>query len=647
MLYQICGGAVSYGGSAVLKNINFEIRNTEKIAVVGRNGCGKTTLLKLILGELELEKRSSDFDTYISKAGNPVIGYLKQMTFEDNTISLSDEIRKVFWPILDMKNKMDEMLAVIESTGGSDERLLQEYSAMEARFTYIGGYNYEKDYEMIVDRFGFTSEDLAKPLSEFSGGQRTKIAFIKLLLSKPDILLLDEPTNHLDISTIGWLEGYLKQYPRAVVIVSHDRMFLDRVADVVYEIEHQTLKRYVGNYSEFMAKKKEDFEKQEKEYERQQKEIERLNNIVERFKNKPTKVAMTKSKLKAIEHMDKVDKPETADTRAFNTTLSINQVSGNDVLSVDNLGIGYDEVLSKVTFELKKGQKIGIIGGNGLGKSTFLKTITEQIPKKSGKYKYGYNVDVGYFDQQMAQYTSDKQVIDELWDEYPTLTETEIRNILGGFLFRGDDVFKNVNMLSGGEKVRLALAKLFQKKPNLLILDEPTNHMDIVGKEALETMLKEFDGTVLFVSHDRYFIKQVADALLIFKDGTTTYFPYGYEAYEEKYGAENKGGFSDEALRLNAGKPGEEKQITKKADSEKNYSNPGKEISKAKKRVERLEKLIADNEEEIEELKAKIADPGIASDYMKLSELQNKMTELENANEEYMNEWAELSELLE
>ena len=646
MLYQISGGAVSYGGSAVLKNINFEIRNTEKIAVVGRNGCGKTTLLKLILGELELEKKSSDENSFISRAGDPVIGCLKQMTFEDNTVKLSDEIRKVFKPILQMKARMDELVDTIDKTGGSDEKLINEYSNLESRFSYLGGYNYEKDYDLIVERFGFTEEDLAKPLSEFSGGQRTKIAFIKLLVSKPDILLLDEPTNHLDISTIGWLEGYLKQYPRAVVIVSHDRMFLDRVAEVVYEIEHNTLKRYVGNYSEFVLRKKEDFEKQEKEYERQQKEIERLNNIVERFKNTPTKVAMTRSKLKAIEHMDKIEKPESADERAFNTSLSINQVSGNDVLSVDNLGIGYDEVLSKVTFELKKGQKVGIIGGNGLGKSTFLKTITEQIPKKSGKYKYGYNVDVGYFDQQMAQYSSDKQVIDELWDEFPTLTETEIRNILGGFLFRGEDVFKNVNMLSGGEKVRLALAKLFQRRPNLLILDEPTNHMDIVGKEALEEMLKSFDGTVLFVSHDRYFIKQVADALLIFQGGTTMYFPYGYEVYEEKYGAENKGSFTDEALRLNAGKPDEEKAVTKKSDAEKNYSNPGKELSKAKKRVERLEKLIEDNEARLEELRNQLADPAISSDYVKLAAIQDEISAKETENEGYMDEWAELSEII-
>ena len=275
MLYQICNGTVAYADKVVLKNINFEVRNTEKIAIVGRNGCGKTTLLKLIMGELELEKRSSDQDMYISKAGNPVIGCLKQMTFDDDAICLSDEIKKVFLPLLEMKNRLDELLNLMETSG--DEKLVSEYSQLEERFTYMGGYRYEKDYELILSRFGFTAEDEARKLSEFSGGQRTKIAFIKLLLSKPDILLLDEPTNHLDISTISWLEGYLKEYPRAVVIVSHDRMFLDRVADVVYEIEHGKMKRYPGNYSNFVVRKKEEWLRQEKEYNAQQKEIERLN----------------------------------------------------------------------------------------------------------------------------------------------------------------------------------------------------------------------------------------------------------------------------------------------------------------------------------------------------------------------------------
>lgn len=633
MLYQISGGSVAYADNYIIKDINFEIRNTEKIAVVGRNGCGKTTFLKLITGELDLEKKDSEGG--ISAAGNPVIGYLKQMTFEDNNVLLSDEIRKVFKPIIEMKQRMDILLKEIDENPSDDK--VAEYSGLEERFTYLGGYRYEKDYEMITQKFGFTKEDLAKKLSEFSGGQRTKIAFIKLLLSKPDILLLDEPTNHLDISTISWLEGYLKEYPRAVVVVSHDRMFLDRVADVVYEIEHQKIKRYPGNYSQFMERKKADFEKQEKDYLAQQKEIERLNTIVDKFKNKPTKVAMTRSKLKAIEHMDKIDRPETADTRAFSTKLEPLKVSGNDVLYVENLAIGYDSVLTKASFDIKKNQKVGIIGGNGLGKSTLLKTIMEMIPKKGGKYKFGYNVEIGYFDQQMAQYTSDKMVIDELWDEFPTLTETEVRNILGGFLFRGEDVFKQVSMLSGGEKVRLALAKIFQTRPNFLILDEPTNHMDIIGKETLEEMLINYEGTVLFVSHDRYFVNRIADSLIIFENGITTYFPYKYSDYEEKYGKENVN--QSNSLVFNSNQsvtPDKEK----KPDEEKNYYNPGKEKAKKERRIARLEQLIDENEQKIASLQEELANPELASDYVKLAEIQAKIEELEKQNEEYMDEWA-------
>lgn len=638
MLYQISGGSVSYADKCIIKDINFEIRNTEKIAVVGRNGCGKTTFLKLITGELDLEKRDSDAGG-INTAGKPVIGYLKQMTFEDNNILLSEEIRKVFKPILDMKSRMEYLLKVIEEK--PTDEVVAEYSALEERFTYIGGYRYEKDYETITSKFGFAKEDLEKKLSEFSGGQRTKIAFIKLLLSKPDILLLDEPTNHLDISTIAWLEGYLKEYPRAVVVVSHDRMFLDRVADVVYEIEHQKIKRYPGNYTQFIERKRLDFEKQEKDYIAQQKEIERLNTIVEKFKNKPSKVAMTRSKLKAIEHMDKIDRPENADTRAFDTRLEPRLISGNDVLSVENLAIGYDTVLTKTTFEVKKNQKLGIIGGNGLGKSTLLKTLMEMIPKKGGKYKYGHNVEIGYFDQQMAQYTSDKQVIDELWDEFPTLTETEVRNILGGFLFRGEDVFKQVSMLSGGEKVRLALAKIIQTRPNFLILDEPTNHMDIIGKETLEEMLINYEGTVLFVSHDRYFVNRIADSLLIFDGGSTIYFPYTYSDYEEKYGKENTSSQGSLVFNANAATaPVKEK----KQEEDKNYYNPGKEKAKKERRIARLEQLIDENEQKISQLKEKLSDPSLATDYIKLGEIQEEINKLENENEAYMDEWTELSE---
>lgn len=649
MLYGISGGTVAYADKVIIKDINFEIRNTEKIAVVGRNGCGKTTFLKLILGELPLDKK--DTETGFIAPGNPVIGCLKQMTFEDNEELLSVEIKKVFKPLLEMKEKMNELLTYIEANPDSAETQTKanEYALLEERFTYQGGYRMDRDYDLIISRFGFSEADQQKKLSEFSGGQRTKIAFIKLLLSKPDILLLDEPTNHLDISTIGWLEGYLKEYPRAVVVVSHDRMFLDRVADVVYEIEHQKLKRYPGNYSDFIKRKKEDYEKQKKDYEAQQKEIERLETIVERFKNKPTKVAMTRSKLKAIEHMDKIDRPENADIRAFQTELLPARESGNDVLFIENLAIGYDSVLTKLSLDMKKNQKIAVIGGNGLGKSTFLKTIMEMLPKKGGKYSFGHNVDIGYFDQQMAQYVSDKQVIDDLWDEFPTLTETEVRNILGGFLFRGEDVFKKVSMLSGGEKVRLALAKIFQRKPNFLILDEPTNHMDIVGKEALEEMLISYKGSILFVSHDRYFVNRIADSLLIFEGGKAVYYPYRFQEYEEKYGSLTKEtGLGNNALNINAGtnngSQATDASTGKKPDSQKNYSNPGKEKAKREARIKKLESLIEQSEDKIAQLKEEMSNPELASDYIKLAELSKNVEELEGKIEEYMDEWGILSE---
>lgn len=644
MLYQINNGQIAYGDKIIISDINFEIRNTEKIAVVGRNGCGKTTLLRLMLGELDQIDIASHTGVNISTAGQVNIGCLKQMAFDDNEISAAEEIRKVFEPILKMKSRLDELLAMLESSdyASTHEELAGEYAALEERFTYMGGYRYEKDYELILDRFGFDELERNKPLKEFSGGQRTKIAFIKLLLSKPDILLLDEPTNHLDISTISWLEGYLKEYPRAVVIVSHDRMFLDRVVDVVYEIEHQKLKRYPGNYTQFVERKRVEWDKQMKDYLAQQKEIERLQAVVDRFKGKPTKVSMAHSKEKAIEHMEKIDKPEGYDDRAFISNLVPRLESGNDVLMTDNLAIGYDQILTRVSLDMKKHQKIGIIGGNGLGKSTFLKTIMEMIPRKAGKYKFGHNVEIGYFDQQMAQYTSDKTVIDEFWDEYPQLTETEVRNILGGFLFRGEDVFKQVNMLSGGEKVRLALAKIFQTRPNFLVLDEPTNHMDIVGKEALEDMLIKYEGTVLFVSHDRYFVKRIADALLIFEGGTTSYFPYGYEVYEEKYGKE-KTVAGEAALRIN-GSPAPELVKEKKSDDNKNYYNPGKEESKRKKRIERLETLIDNNETEIARLNEELQNPEFASDYHKLAQIQDEIAKLEAQNEDYLDEWTQLSE---
>ena len=532
MLYQISNGAVAFGDDVILHSIDFEIRNTEKIAIVGRNGCGKTTLLKLISGEVEMEKLDSDESAFIAKAGNPEIGYLKQIAFDDPDVTLEQEVRKCFVKMDERKAELARAAAELEHDY-SDEKVAR-YTAMEEAFKDDGGYYYEKEYEVMIRKFGFSDDERKKPIRDFSGGQQTKIAFIKLLLSKPDILLLDEPTNHLDVTTIEWLEGYLKSYPKAVVVVSHDRMFLDNVVDVVYEIEYGTARRYPGNYTNFIARKKENYDKQMKDHIAQQKEIERLQRMVTRFKGKPTKTSMAQSKQKAIDRMVIIEAPDKYDNKTFHANFQPEKETGNDVLYTSELAIGYDHPLSVVSLDLKRGEKLGILGGNGLGKSTFLKTIVGKIPALSGEYRFGTNVQIGYFDQQMAMYTSNKTVLDDFWDEYPHLTETEARNALGAFLFSGEDVFKNVNMLSGGEKVRLALCKILKTRPNVLVLDEPTNHMDIVGKETLESMLKDYKGTLIFVSHDRYFVKKVATQLLVFEDGTTNLYQFGYEQYQEK-----------------------------------------------------------------------------------------------------------------
>lgn len=660
MLYQINNGAVELGAEVILRKVNFEIRDTEKIAVVGRNGCGKTTLLKLIAGELELLKRDSDEDVFIAKAGNPQIGYLKQMAFDHPAITLDEEIRKVFRPILAMQERMEILLDKMNEEGKSaamDEELhakeIKEYTTLQEEFESIGGYYYEKEYDTMLRQFGFTQEDKEKPLNEFSGGQQTKLAFIKLLLSKPDVLLLDEPTNHLDISTIEWLEEYLKNYKRAVVIVSHDRMFLDKVVDVVYEIEYGVTKRYPGNYTKFMETKRVNYEKQKKDYEMQQKEIARLEMIVEKYKNTPTKVAMTRSKLKQIEHMEKIEAPDRFDTHTFHANFKPNRETGKEVLHVQKLEIGYDKVLSTINMEQRKGQRIGIIGGNGLGKSTFLKTLVGVIPALGGEYSFGYQVDVGYFDQQMAQYSSKKTVLDEFWDEYPTLDRTEVRSSLGAFMFSQEEVFKTVDMLSGGEKVRLALCKIFKTKPNFLILDEPTNHMDIVGKETLEAMLRDFPGSVLFVSHDRYFVKQIADALLIFEDGKVTYLPYGYEEYMERkngtyassvdravYASVEVRDRKDSSRAL---------QMTEEATVQKGKESYalGKERSRLEKKLRRVEEQIAETEKVIQEKKDELMRPEYASSYSKLGEISAQIEEKEEELFILMEEWESTEQQLE
>lgn len=679
MLYQISNGAVAFGDDVILHSIDFEIRNTEKIAIVGRNGCGKTTLLKLISGEIEMEKLDSDESAFIAKAGNPEIGYLKQIAFDDPDVTLEQEVRKCFVKMDERKAELARAAAELEHDY-SDEKVAR-YTAMEEAFKDDGGYYYEKEYEVMIRKFGFSDDERKKPIRDFSGGQQTKIAFIKLLLSKPDILLLDEPTNHLDVTTIEWLEGYLKSYPKAVVVVSHDRMFLDNVVDVVYEIEYGTARRYPGNYTNFIARKKENYDKQMKDHIAQQKEIERLQRMVTRFKGKPTKTSMAQSKQKAIDRMVIIEAPDKYDNKTFHANFQPEKETGNDVLYTSELAIGYDHPLSVVSLDLKRGEKLGILGGNGLGKSTFLKTIVGKIPALSGEYRFGTNVQIGYFDQQMAMYTSNKTVLDDFWDEYPNLTETEARNALGAFLFSGEDVFKNVNMLSGGEKVRLALCKILKTRPNVLVLDEPTNHMDIVGKETLESMLKDYKGTLIFVSHDRYFVKKVATQLLVFEDGTTNLYQFGYEQYQEKLdreasesknvyrgnaifgGAISQNGGSQTGSDANrstsqtaaAGNVGESTNANSAAQAGgmavsstgKAYYNPGKERSKIQKKVKKAEEDLAVKEAKLDELKAELMKPEYQSSYSKLTEIQNEIDALEEEILIDMEAWEELSSQLE
>ena len=679
MLYQISNGAVAFGDDVILHSIDFEIRNTEKIAIVGRNGCGKTTLLKLISGEVEMEKLDSDESAFIAKAGNPEIGYLKQIAFDDPDVTLEQEVRKCFVKMDERKAELARAAAELEHDY-SDEKVAR-YTAMEEAFKDDGGYYYEKEYEVMIRKFGFSDDERKKPIRDFSGGQQTKIAFIKLLLSKPDILLLDEPTNHLDVTTIEWLEGYLKSYPKAVVVVSHDRMFLDNVVDVVYEIEYGTARRYPGNYTNFIARKKENYDKQMKDHIAQQKEIERLQRMVTRFKGKPTKTSMAQSKQKAIDRMVIIEAPDKYDNKTFHANFQPEKETGNDVLYTSELAIGYDHPLSVVSLDLKRGEKLGILGGNGLGKSTFLKTIVGKIPALSGEYRFGTNVQIGYFDQQMAMYTSNKTVLDDFWDEYPNLTETEARNALGAFLFSGEDVFKNVNMLSGGEKVRLALCKILKTRPNVLVLDEPTNHMDIVGKETLESMLKDYKGTLIFVSHDRYFVKKVATQLLVFEDGTTNLYQFGYEQYQEKLdreaeesknvyrgnaifgGAISQNGSSQTGSDVKrstsqtgaAGNVGESTNANSAAQAGgmavsstgKAYYNPGKERSKVQKKVKKAVEDLAVKEAKLDELKAELMKPEYQSSYSKLTEIQNEIDSLEEEILIDMEAWEELSSQLE
>lgn len=627
MRIEIINGSVEYDGNTVLSEINFSVSDKEKIALVGRNGSGKTSILKCISGEVPLVSGTGDEKFSFSISGAPKIGYLQQVSLNDE-LTLRQEILSAYKDVVGLENKLQNLLDKM-SENPSDENVGAYSRAME-RFENIGGYLYKKEYLTAVSKFGFSAEDLDKKLSCFSGGQRTKIALMKLLLEKPDVLLLDEPTNHLDIAAVEWLEGYLKNYKNSVVIVSHDRMFLDRIVGVVYEIEYGVTTRYKGNYTAFLAQKQQAYDKALKDAKWKSAEIDRLRKIVEKFRYKATKAAMAQSKLKEIERLGTVETPRRFDTSTFASSFQPEYESVRDALFVKDLVFGYDKPLGEISLAVERGQKIGVIGSNGTGKSTLLKTITGLIPPLSGDVRFGVKTRVGYFDQTIAATKSELSVLEDFRAEFPELNDGEIRKTLGGFLLSGDDVFKCVKDLSGGEKVRLALSKIFRRRPNFLILDEPTNHMDIIGKETLEKLLMDFSGTVIVVSHDRYLINRVAKSLIVFENGGVRYFDGTFDEYEEKE--------KETAEEVAKEKP----EKTKKTGGERYVES--KEEARRKHRVEFLEKKITALEEELSRVQAKLDDETVNTDYKKVMAVEEEIKTIEEKLDPLITEWTELSE---
>ena len=657
MRYQIRHALVQYGADTIIEDVNFEIRDREKIAVVGRNGCGKTTLLKLISGEIEMSNLDSDEECGIYMQGKQRIGLQKQISFPDGSVSARDEICKVFadlYAVQDRMKEIEEQLA--GGTSIDSERLLNEYASLQRQYDALSGDSSEREMEIMFGKFGFALEDLDRPIGSFSGGQQTKIAFIKLLLSYPDILLLDEPTNHLDLPSIEWLEDYLRKYKNAVVIVSHDRAFLDRVVDVTYEIEYHRIKRYAGNYSAFVKQKEEALAKQEKDYEAQQAEIKRLSEWIEKWKNTPTKVSATRSKRKVIEHMELIEKPRRFDTDTFHAYFSPYRTSYTEVLNVKKLGIGYDHLLSEVSFRLQRGERLAVIGENGKGKSTLLKTLVGLVPPLSGSFTVGENVDAGYFDQQKAVINDEdpeQTVLENFRNTYPKLKNQEARSALGAFSFSQEEVETKLGQLSGGERVRLALCKMFFTRPNFLILDEPTNHMDIPGKEALEKMLQSYTGTVLFVSHDRYFIREIATGILDFADGEVRQYPCGYDEYLQEKAKRNAGAehtaagvISQTGASRNLIMQSDVTQTDTSTNSSAEIKNPGKFRARIERKIEKIHNQISENEAAVQTLKDRLEDPALASDFEKLMEIQNEIDQKEKQQEDLLQQLLEAEEEL-
>ena len=620
----------SFAGDVLFENINLQVDERDRIALVGKNGAGKSTLLKILVGEEEPTSGE------INKKKDISLSYLAQDSRFESENTIYDEMLHVFDDLRTTEKQLRQMeLDMGEKTGVELDKLMSDYDRLSEEFRQAGGFTYEADVRTILNGFKFDESMWQMKIAELSGGQNTRLALAKMLLEKPNLLVLDEPTNHLDIETISWLENYLVNYSGALLIVSHDRYFLDKVATITLDLTKHSLDRYVGNYSSFVEQKEQKLLTEAKNYEKQQKEIAALEDFVNRNLVRASTTKRAQSRRKQLEKMERLDKPE-AGNKSANMTFHSDKTSGNIVLTVENAAIGYDgEILSEpINLDLRKMNAVAVVGPNGIGKTTFIKSIVDQIPFIKGEKRFGANVEVGYYDQTQSKLTPSNTVLDELWNDFRLTPEVEIRNRLGAFLFSGDDVKKSVGMLSGGEKARLLLAKLSMENNNFLILDEPTNHLDIDSKEVLENALIDFDGTLLFVSHDRYFINRVATHVLELSENGSTLYLGDYDYYVEKK-AELAASQEEEAAAYS-----QEKEVSPVNDYQAQKESQ-KELRKLMRQIENLEAEIEELENQAQAISEQMHTTNDADELM---QLQAELDKISQRQEEAMLEWEELSE---
>ncbi|WP_080848777.1 ABC-F family ATP-binding cassette domain-containing protein [Cytobacillus gottheilii] len=628
----------SFGADPILTNIKMEVQTRDRIALVGRNGAGKSTLLKIIAGHISYDSGE------IMKPKEVEIGYLAQNTGLESELTIWDEMLTVFASLQQQEKELrslEEKMSDPNAMSNEEtyNRILKEYDRLQVSFKENGGYQYEADIRSILHGLNFQSLGYDTKISSLSGGQKTRLALGKLLLTKPDLLILDEPTNHLDIETLSWLEFYLQSYEGAILIVSHDRYFLDKVVTQVYEISRHQIKRFTGNYSRYLDQKAADFERDMKQYEKQQEEISKLQDFIQRNLARASTTKRAQSRRKQLERMDVMDRP-LGDEKSASFGFQIERQSGNDVLQVMDLAIGYsgEAVAGNLSFRITRGDSVALVGPNGIGKSTLLKTIIENLPALQGKIMHGSNVTIGYYDQQQAELTSNKRVLNELWDDYPLMPEKDVRTVLGNFLFSGDDVLKIVSTLSGGEKARLALAKLMLQKSNFLILDEPTNHLDLDSKEILENALIDYPGTILFVSHDRYFINRITSKVIELSKEGAEEFLGDYDYYVDKKKEQEELEKFDSVSSAASSAP----------SAEKNNYQLDKEAKKLerqrKRRIEEIEKQIEQLELKIEEYEQLLCDPEVYQDHERVLKITTDNDLAKFELETLLEEWTELAD---